>query len=313
MLKGKGDGLMRSVWNDIKNHRLALALFMAWWVALVLLNFVVSRRTQESVAQLYFGPPAIAGALVCWWRRSRPDRITSGTLAGATVFVLEFAPMLPRDFIAALARGKGLLEALKVLFDVEALAIGALSCVLGAVLGFLAALAVVVFAYLEKRWPSAVPDSQSASSSPRSVTAEPVDKASAISGRRIMPRPRLAVAGGLVLLATLILAPVAYGRAAPPPPPFTAVNVLVAIALLAPISRWSDDAGTALVLIAGLVSFSVGAALLVGAGFTWATTPAMLSVAMSAGALAELGAGVLALSTFRKSDAHLCSVTANTT
>jgi len=107
-----------------------------------------------------------------------------------------------------------------------------------------------------------------------------------------------------VLLATAILAPGVYGRSVPPPPPFITVNVLVAIALLAPVSRWSDDAGTALVLIAGLVSFSVGAAVLVGAGFTWARTPAMLSVAMSAGALAELGAGVLALATFRKSDVH---------
>ncbi len=184
---------MQRIWYDIRNHPLAVALFMAWWATLLLLNFVVSRRTQESVAQLCYVPAAIAGALVCWWRKSRPNRITSATLAGATVFVLEFALTLPRDLIAALARGKGLLEGLETFFDVEGLAFAALSSVLGAVLGFLAALAVMVVVHLEKQEPRAVSDSQSASDSPRIVVAEPADNASAISGRRMMPRPRLAV------------------------------------------------------------------------------------------------------------------------
>jgi len=292
---------MQRIWNEVKNHPLALALFMVWWLALALLNFVVSRREQESVAQLYYVAPTIAGALVCWWRRSRADRITVGTMAGATVLVLQFALMLPRELTEAVHRGKGLLGVLRVLVDVETLAFGALACVVGAVLGFLGALGAVTLAYLEGRWPPAVSDSQSESDSPRSVAAEPVDRAPTISGRRIMPRPRLAIAGGLVLLATAILAPAVYGRSVPPP--FTIINVLVAIALLAPVSRWSGDAGRALVLIAGLVSFSLGAALLVGAGFTWAERSVMVSVALSVGALAELGAGVLALATtFRKSD-----------
>ena len=293
---------MQRIWNDIRNHPLALALFMVWWVALALLNFIVPRHEQESVAQLFFVAPAIAGALVCWWRRSRTDRITVGTMAGATVLLIEFVLMLPRELAEAVHRGKGLLGILRVLVDVETLGFGALACVVGAVLGFLGALAAVVLAYLEKRWPPAVSDPQFASDSPRSGAAEPVDKAPAISGRRFMPCPRLAVAGGLVLLATAILAPEVYRRSVQPPPPFTTINVLVAIALLAPVSRWSDDAGRALVLIAGLVSFSLGAAVLVGVGFKWAEWQVMLSIAMSAGALAELGAGVLALATFRKSD-----------
>ena len=129
--------MMQRIWNEVKNHPLALALFMVWWLALALLNFVVSRREQESVAQLYYVAPTIAGALVCWWRRSRADRITVGTMAGATVLVLQFALMLPRELTEAVHRGKGLLGVLRVLVDVETLAFGALACVVGAVLGFL--------------------------------------------------------------------------------------------------------------------------------------------------------------------------------
>ena len=63
--------MMQRIWNEVKNHPLALALFMVWWVALALLNFVVSRREQESVAQLYYVAPTIAGAMVCWWQIGR--------------------------------------------------------------------------------------------------------------------------------------------------------------------------------------------------------------------------------------------------
>ena len=288
---------MQRIWNDIRNHRLASALFMAWWLILTLLNFIVSRRTQASMVQLHFMLPVIAGGLICWWRRSRPARITGGTLAGAIVLVLDLVLLVARDLTDSLARGKGLSKVLKEGVDVEVLVFAAYACIIGAVLGFLGALGGVAFAHQQE----AIPDSQSAPDSPRTPAAALADKASVIGGRRIMPRRMLAVAGGLVLLATVILDSGALGRALPPP--VTTVNLLAAVALLAPISRWSDDAGRALALIAGLVSFSLGSGVLVFVGFTWAERSAMLSAALSVGALAELGAGVLALiATFRKPD-----------
>lgn len=276
---------MQRIWDDIRTHRLASALFAAWWLALTLLNFIGPRRSQGLEEQLHFLLPVIAGALVCWWRRFGPERITGGTLAGATVLLLDSALQLPRELMDALARGKELPEALKQFVDVEVLALAAFSGILGAVLGFVGALVAVAFA------------------NARTSAAEPVDNVTAIGGRRIMPRPMLAVAGGLVLVATVIFASGIAGRAVPPH--ITTVNFLVAVALLAPISRWSDDTGRALALIAGFVSFSLGSGVLILSGFTWAERPAMLSVAVSVAALAQLGGGVLALiATFRKPDVH---------
>ncbi len=51
-----------------------------------------------------------------------------------------------------------------------------------------------------------------------------------------------------------ILVPVEFGRTRPPIP--SPVNVLIAVVLLAPVSRWSADAAKALLLLVGFVSLA---------------------------------------------------------
>jgi hypothetical protein len=75
------------------------------------------------------------------------------------------------------------------------------------------------------------------------------------------------------------------------------LNVLIGIAMLAPMARRKLGAGKVLVVIGGLVSLLLGFALLDAASVLAAGGPGRLlaAVACLAGAACNLGAGVLAL------------------
>ncbi len=147
---------MRRMWKEIKEHQCASAVFMLYWLAvygLYLSRWNAPKDTPDlapPVLELHFLLPVVAGALVCFWRRGRPGRITGGVLAGAAVFALDIALVLAyglilnlNSFWEAPSGSKLGLMIEHVAFEIAAVIVGALlgltgasgSAVVGSVLG----------------------------------------------------------------------------------------------------------------------------------------------------------------------------------
>jgi hypothetical protein len=289
---------MRRTWNEIKNHRRASGLFLLYW--LIVLGLHVFRwnaplNTQDIVPPvlgLHLLLPLIAGATVCWWRRSKPRSIMDGMLAGAAALVID-TPLVVRDI--------GIVPFL--------IPIG----IIGLLLGLIGASAgTALWRMLEDR------------QSPMAGQLNPLDVAnqpgtgcgvaaenSTLGGAGgTVPRWMLLLAAGLafgiaVIVALGVIPAVRTDTFAGARPgaaatafAFTAIlNVLVGIALLASVPWRSGGAGKVLIVVAGVVGLLLGSALLDAAGAFAGHGPGMRTavVICFAGAAGDLGAGVLAL------------------
>lgn len=82
--------------HDIKSLRLAAALFLVFWLAIVGITLATSAMPgggADPVWGLHLLMPFVAGAFVVWWRNRNTiaDRITGGMLAGLLFSVIDFA------------------------------------------------------------------------------------------------------------------------------------------------------------------------------------------------------------------------------
>ena len=70
---------MQRTWKEIREHRIASALFLLYWLVvygLYLLRWNAPKHTPDivhPVLELHLLLPLAAGALSSWWRRSRPE------------------------------------------------------------------------------------------------------------------------------------------------------------------------------------------------------------------------------------------------
>jgi hypothetical protein len=300
------------MWYEIKNHRPSAALFLVYWLIVFGLDVFRWHKPENrpddmlrSVLYLHFLLPVIAGAMVAWWRRSRPGGITGGMLAGATVLVLDAAAVLTWHFFDFRYWESSTNESGFEL-PVLVIALG----LFGALLGLIGAAGATGLGSLLDRWrrPSApfvslFPDQPREGDGGSAVKtrlggAEPV-----ILRRLLRVAAALAWGAAIAVLFGVIPPLTADGIARTAPraiPAFAAnaiLNVLIGVVLLVPISRRSAGAGNVLVVMAGFVALLLGCALLDAASALVAHGPARFVAALAclAGAAGDLGAGVLAL------------------
>lgn len=299
---------MRRMWNEIRGHRLSATLFLLYWVAVFSLDAFGWKKPADRpedmvqpVISLHLLLSVIAGALIAWWRRSASGRITGGMIAGATVIVIDVAALLTHQFIAFALREPSTSGESAFELPVLLIAVG----LLGAILGLIGAAGSTGLGRVLDRWhePSAA-DLQLGGVGGAAVQT----RFSGAGG--MIPRRLLRVAGGLVLGAALVVLLVVIPTLAADGIAWTApraipafvvnavLNVLIGIALLAPVSRRSSGAGKVLIVMAGFVSLLLGFALLDAAAALMGhhgSAKLLSALACFAGAAADLGAGVLGL------------------
>jgi hypothetical protein len=84
---------MHKLWLDVAHHRSAAALFLAYWLAtMVVVPLTGHGGIPISIVALLLTNSFIAGALISWWRGSTSERLPSsgerilaGTIAGLLV------------------------------------------------------------------------------------------------------------------------------------------------------------------------------------------------------------------------------------
>jgi hypothetical protein len=133
---------MGRIWNEIKDHQLASAVFVVYWLAvcgLYLSRWNAPKNAPDlarPVLELHLLLPLAAGALFSWWRGLKPGGITGGMAAGATVFAIDFSLVLTYGLILnrfwESSGGKGALFIGNVAFLLA-------SGVIGSVLGLIGA------------------------------------------------------------------------------------------------------------------------------------------------------------------------------
>lgn len=311
---------MRRMWNEVKAHRLATTLLLLYWLIAFGLDAFGWQKPENrpdmvpTVIYLHFLLPVISGALLGWWRRNTPGRIAGPMMAGAVVLVVDAAAVLAHQWIAFNFGETGDSSERITELPVFLIAIG----LVGSLLGLIGATGATGLSHLVDRWRKRAVGSASPPADQevaRDVGAAVKPDIGRVGG--IMPRRLLRVAGGLALGTAVI---VAFGvipalaaddiaRRAPRAIPAFAVNailnVLIGIAMVAPVAWWNAGAGKVLVVIGGFVSLLLGFALLDAASALAAGGLARLlaAVACLAGAACNLGAGVLALvAAFRRDE-----------
>lgn len=303
---------MRRLWNETKDHQLASAVFLVYWLIVFALDVFrwhkPANRPDDmlrSVLYLHFLLPVIAGAIVSWWRRSKPGGITASMLAGAAVLVLDTAAVLTWHFFDFRYWESSSNESV---FELPVLVIAL--ALFGALLGLIGAAGVTALRDLLDRWrrPSAplvllFPDQ------PAEGGGGPAVKTRLGGAEKVIPRrlPRVAAGlawGAAVAVLVGVIPPLTadgIARTAPRAIPAFAVNailnVLIGVVLLVPVSRRSAGAGKVLVVMAGFVALLLGCALLDAASALGVHGPARFVAALAclAGAAGAVGAGVLAL------------------
>jgi hypothetical protein len=303
---------MRRLWNEIKDHQLASAIFLIYWLIVFGLDVFrwhkPANRPDDmlrSVLYLHFLLPVIAGAMVSWWRRYRSGGITGAMLAGAAVLVLDAAAVLTWHFFDFRYWESSSNESV---FELPVLLIAL--ALFGALLGLIGATGATGLGDLLDRWrrPSAplvslFPDQPAEGDGGAAV------KTRLGGAEKVTPRRLQRVAAGLAWGAAVavlvgVIPPLTadgIARTAPRAIPAFAVNailnVLIGFVLLVPVSRRSAGAGNVLVVMAGFVALLLGCALLDAASALVAHGPSRLVAALAclAGATGDLGAGVLAL------------------
>jgi hypothetical protein len=300
------------MWYEVKDHWLSAALFLIYWLIVFGLDVFRWRKPENrpedmvrAVIYLHFLLPVIAGALVSWWRRYTPGRIAGGMVAGAAVLVVDAAALLIHQWIAFHLGENGGSERISEL-PVFLIAIG----IVGSLVGLIGAAGATGLSHLLDRWHQQAV----APVSPYSGQRVAADTGATVRTRLggdggIVPRRLLRVAGGLAWGAAVIvlcgvipaLAAENIARTAPRALPGFAVNailnVLVGVALIAPVSRRGGGAGKALAVMAGFVGLLLGFALLDAASAltTHGLFRPLAAVACLTSAACDLGAGVLAL------------------
>jgi hypothetical protein len=303
---------MRRMWNEGKAHRLAATLFLLYWLVAFGLDAFGWRKPENrpdmvpTIVYLHFLLPVMAGALVGWWRRETPGRIAGGMVAGAVVLVVDAAAVLAHQWIAFNFGKTG--DGGERITELPVFLIGI--GLVGSLLGLIGAAGATGLSHLVDRWRkgaavSAPPPADHGVAGDVGLAVRPA--IGRVGG--IMPRRLLWAAGGLALGTAVI---VAFGvipalaadgiawRAPRAIPAFAVnaiLNVLIGIAMLAPVARRSAGAGKVLVVIGGFVSLLMGFALLDAAFAIAVGEPVSLlaAVACSTGAGCNLGAGVLVL------------------
>jgi hypothetical protein len=94
------------MWDDIKAHRIASALFLAYWLFVLGLDLFRWHKPPDRpvdilpvVIYLHLLLAPVAGGLVSYWRRDRRARTAGGMQAGAAVLVIDMAAILGAQFI----------------------------------------------------------------------------------------------------------------------------------------------------------------------------------------------------------------------
>ncbi|MCW5978162.1 MAG: hypothetical protein KIT09_08790 [Bryobacteraceae bacterium] len=301
---------MRRMWNEIKAHRLATALFLLYWLTAFCLDAFGWQKPENRpdmvtmVLYLHFLLPVIAGALVAWWRRNTLGRIAAGMVAGAVVLVVAVAAVLAHQFIAFDMGETGDSHERITEAPVFVMLLG----LLGSLLGLIGAAGATGLGHLADRWrgKAAGPAAPLAERSvARDVGAVKADLAG-VGGT--IPRRLQRVAGGLALGTAAIVAlgvmPALARNIAPMAPraiPAFAVtailNVLIGTAMLTPVAWRNAGASRVLVVTMSFVSLLLGFALLDAASVLAAGRPGRIlpAVACLTGAACNLGAGILAL------------------
>lgn len=287
---------MRRIWAVINGHRLSAAVFLLAWLAaygLHVFRYGAPRNTPDlvhPVLELHLLLPAAAGALVYWWRRSKPDRIMSGMLAGAAILVVDAVLVVAYQAIVFGLGGPGgnRERGTEIPTFLSALALT------GSLLGLIGLSIAAAGESILSRWRKAARGS-----------------ASFAEDRGVVPRGILLLAGGLTWGAAAIVALVvipglrtslAGGIPERAIHAFVAgmmLNMLAGIALVVPLPR-RTRAGEPLVLIAGFLCLLLGSVLL-DAGSVFMARDRGVAAGCFAGAAGDLVAGFLALITaFRR-------------
>jgi hypothetical protein len=303
---------MRRLWNEIKDHQLASAAFLVYW--LIVFGLYVFRwhkpenppaEMAQSVLYLHFLLPVIAGAIVSWWRQSKPGGVTVSMLVGAAVVNLDTAAVLTwqllRDFRYWASSSNESFYELPVLV----IALG----LFGALLGLIGAAGANGLEGLLARWRNPAGTLVTLfSHRPGEGDGGAVVRTRRDGAETVILRRLLRVAAVLAWAAAItvlfgVIPPLTADIAhmAPRAIPAFAVNailnVLIGVVFLTPVSRRSSGAGKVLVVMASLVALLLGCALLDAASALVAHGPTrpVAALACLAGSAGDLGAGVVAL------------------
>jgi hypothetical protein len=138
---------MRRLWQDFQAHKWAAVLFLVYWLATLVVNFVTwNHGIPDRVVIFLLTTPLIAGFLVGRWRAPTPehaahwrDRIGGGMLAGLLSTAVTFLVI----------RGGVVAEVIDWLRGFghrfgELLVFCIVSCVLGVLLGLAGAVLAVI-------------------------------------------------------------------------------------------------------------------------------------------------------------------------
>ena len=98
---------MRKLWLDLAHHRSAAALFLAYWLAtLVVVPLISHGGIPISLVALLLANSFIAGALIGWWRGSTSERfassgerIVAGTIAGLLTSEITLIVMAGEELV----------------------------------------------------------------------------------------------------------------------------------------------------------------------------------------------------------------------
>lgn len=287
---------MRGMWNDIKDHWLASALFVAYWLfvySLYIFRWNAPRATTDmipAVLDLHVLLPMFAGAIAYWSGRGRPGRMANAMIVGAIVLAVDVALVIAYDPILNRPWEK---PEWKPWMLLEGLPYSIAAGVFGAVFGLIGGWCAAIVHVLDRRGRPAADDA-------RGVT--PLD--ALIDRRLLLIAASLALAVAVIVIVAVI-PPVradTFDRAAPERAAHglgvTAVlNGIVGLVLLLPVYWRSHGVGRVLVATAGLVSLLLGSAFLAAGGGFAGHGPAMRAAAVACAGCAggDLTAGALAL------------------
>ena len=292
---------MRRILNEINNHRPSAAAVLLYGLIALGLDVFGWHKPENrpdmvpAVIYRHLLLPVIAGALIAWWRRNIPGGIPGGMLAGAAVLVIDAAALLSHQFIAYNLGEPGSSGERATELPVFLIAIG----LVGSLLGLVGAAGIAAFCRLLDR---SAPSAGQTATNYRASAHKPGQAAAGI------PRHLLRVAGGFVVSAAVVVLfvvipslmadniSVSAPRALPAFAVHAILNLLVAIALFTPVSRWGAAAAKTLVVMAAFVSLLLGFSL-VDAASALTAHAGRLFVAAGCwtGAAADLVAGALAL------------------